>query len=86
MECGISYDTALAHLALPHLKLGLDQYNHLAGRLEQLAGRGQNQRDGNEADVADQQIDGLADLFEFESARINALVHHDTCIRAQWPR
>ena len=33
MELRIANDAALAHLALPHLELRFDQYNHLAAGL-----------------------------------------------------
>src|ERR1035437_10027854 len=50
---GIAHDSALAHLALPGLELRFDQYNHLPIGMEQGDGGGQNEGNGNEADVAD---------------------------------
>src|SRR5690349_17528144 len=35
VEGRVTNDSALAHLPLADLELGLDQYNHSAGRLEQ---------------------------------------------------
>ena len=63
-SCRIAHDAAFAHLSLAHFKLRFDQYNHLPVGLQQRYGGGQDQGDGNEADVAGEQVDRLADIGE----------------------
>src|SRR5579883_910714 len=81
----VAHDAALAHLALARLKLRFDQYNHLPAGTEQRHGSGQDQSDGDEADVARDQVDGLADLGEGEFARVDAFMEDDARVGAELP-
>ena len=47
--------------------------------------RGENQRGRNEADIADRQIDWLAEIGQFEISGVEAFVHDDARIAAQLP-
>ena len=86
MQRRVAHDAALADLALAHFKLRLDQYNHLPLRLEQGNDGRQDQRDRDEADIADDQVDALADRVVRQLARVDALVQDDARIGAERPR
>src|SRR5882762_1736738 len=85
VQFGRSHDAAFTHLPFPHFELWFDEYNHRAlGAQNGDHGR-QNQRDGDEADVQRRERHRLADIFEPEVARIQALMQDHARIRAQFP-
>src|SRR5215467_14079109 len=85
MEFGRAHDAAFANLTFPHFKLWLDEYNHAARGAQNRTHCRQNQGGGDEADVKRGQVHPLADVFEPQIARVDALMHHDAFIVAQCP-
>src|SRR5690348_15432340 len=67
----IAHDPPLADLTLPGFELGFDQYNQLRiGRAKQRRERRQDEGHRDEAHVADDEIDRLADLVRREVSRV----------------
>jgi hypothetical protein len=62
MQSRFPNDPAFSNLPFADLELRLDQYNHSAGRLEERHGRGKDQRDRDETDIARDERYELADL------------------------
>src|SRR5581483_10652507 len=86
VHCRIADDTALADLTLAGLELGFDQYNQLrVRRSEHRRQSREDKRNGDEADVADDEIDRLADLVRVQIARVDAFVHDHARVGAQLP-
>src|SRR5579872_3453617 len=82
---GRAHDTALADPALSNFELGLDEYNHAAFRAQNGGDCRQNECYGDEADVNGGQGGILADIFESQVPRVDALVNRDTGIVAEPP-
>src|ERR1043166_6031506 len=85
MQFGVANNAALAHLALSDFKLRFDPYNHLPAGLEQRRRGRQNQRHGDEADVAGDESGLLADPIERELTGVDALVEDDARVGAERP-
>src|SRR3954463_8892447 len=81
----VADDPALAHLSPAGFKLRLDQYNHLPVRPEQRDRGGQDQGHRNEAHVADDEVDRLADGVEGQLARVDVLVEDDARVGPDRP-
>src|SRR5260370_14835993 len=66
-----AHDAAFAHLALPHFKLWLDEYNHAALWAQNRRGRRQNQSHRNEADIKRGQVHEFAHIFQPQISRVD---------------
>src|ERR1017187_7322788 len=83
VELRVAHDAAFTHQALTGFKLRFDQYNHLPAGLEQRHGRGKDQGDGNEADVAGDEIHAFADILQPQFARVDSFMHHHPGVGAR---
>jgi len=74
-----------ADQALSHFKLRFDQYNHCPPELEQRRHGRQNQSDGNEAGIAADEVDALADILKQSSRALMPSWTTNARIRAERP-
>src|SRR5579883_1046286 len=85
VEGRIADNSALSDLSFPDFELRLDQYNRLPAGPEQRNRGRQDQRDGDKADIAADEVDLLADVFEFQLAGVDAFVENDAGVGAERP-
>lgn len=85
VHCRVAHDSSFSHLAAPGLELRLDENHHLPVVLEQRRQRRENQRNRDEADVANGQIHFLADFLEAQVTGVDAFAEDDARVGAQLP-
>lgn len=85
VKSGIANDAALAYAFAAYLELRLNENHKLAGGFEKREKSRKNERDGDKADVADDEMYGLADIGGLQVACVGALVKNDSSIGAEFP-
>ena len=86
VQLRVANDSSFADLAFPHFELGLYQDNHFARPASKMRQRPrQNHGDGDEADIANRQVDGSPMSARRQIARVHAFVHDHARIVAQFP-
>jgi hypothetical protein len=85
VESGIANDAALPDIFAADFELRFYENHKLAGRPEKRDESRKNEGDRDEADVADDETDRLADIGGLQIARVSALVKNHAGVGSEFP-
>lgn len=85
LEGFVANDASAAHLFAGEFKLGFDEHDKISLWIQQSKDRGENQGQGNKADIGDREMERRREVAWLEETGIDAFVNNDAGILSESP-